>query len=122
MFQRRKQPPINASLRDTEHHGFQIGFIVVIIGVVLVLSGARHVTAIDTVDGSSATEKELVKAFSSGGLKFPSKEPPPPPPPNFDDPAATAQALEEWARQKENPETPTWKVRVDTSAKTPCPT
>ena len=111
------QPPLNPALRDLEHRDFWPGFIATLIGLILAFCGARHLTGVDTVDGGSAWETQLIKAFAFDGLQFASKLESPPPPPG-DDP----EAFERWARQNQNAEPPTWKVRVDTAAKTPCPT
>jgi len=116
-MQRVPQPPISPAARDAERHDFWPGFIVALIGVILTCCGARHLTNVDTVDGDTARETELVKAFTFDGLQYPDQVAPPPPP-RGDDP----EALERWARQNRNREAPTWKVRVDTAAKTPCPT
>jgi hypothetical protein len=114
MFRRVAQPPVNPAMRDAERHDFWTGFVLAVVGFVLLLCGARHLTGVETVQGGTAWETQLVKAFSSGGLRFPEQVAPPPPPKDAD-PAA----LERWARQ--NPP-PTWKVRVDAGATTPCPT
>ena len=111
------QPPVNPALRDTERHDFWGGFVAVLIGIILVFCGARHLTAIDTVDGGNASEAQLVKAFTFDGLQYADKMAPPPPP-KGDDP----EALARWARQSREAAAPTWKVRVDTAAATPCPT
>ena len=116
------QPPVNPALRDPERHEFWPGFIAVLIGVMLVFAGARHLTRVDTVDGSTATGNQLIKAFSFGGLQYASELAPPAPPKPVDDPIADAEALDRWAKLQANASPPTWKVRVDTSAKTPCPT
>ena len=87
----------------------------------LLFCGARHATNVDTVDGGTASEIQLVKAFAFSGLQYPSQIAAPPPP-RLDDPAASAEALDRWAKQQVNAVPPAWKVRVDTSAKTPCPT
>ena|ERR1035437_2624187 len=121
MFKRVPQPPMNPALRDVERHDFWPGFIAVIIGVVLAFCGARHLTGVDTVEGSTAWEAQLVKAFSSGGLQYADKLALPPPP-KLDDSIAAAEALDRWARQQANATPPKWKVRVDLGAKTPCPT
>ena len=76
--------------------------------------GARHLTGVDTVEGDTAWETQLMKAFSSGGLQFADQVAPPPPPKGGD-----AEALARWAKQSAPP---AWKVRVDAGAKTPCPT
>ena len=111
------QPPLNPGVRDVERHNFWPGFVVVLIGLILAFCGARRLTGIETVDGGNARETQLIKAFAFDGLQFASKLEPPPPPPG-DDP----EAFEQWVRQNQNAEPPTWKVRVDTAAKTPCPT
>jgi hypothetical protein len=121
MFRRLPQPPVNPAARDPEHPDFWPGFLTAVIGLVLVFCGARHLTGVETVDGSTAWETQLIKAYSSGGLKFPDLAPAPPPPPKPGDLAAAA-ALERWAKQSASAEPPTWKVRVDAEAKTPCPT
>ncbi len=64
------QPPLNPALRDTEHHDFWAGFVAALIGVILVFCGARHMTAVDTVDGGNATEAQLIKAFTFDGLQY----------------------------------------------------
>jgi hypothetical protein len=114
-FRRVAQPRINPAGRDVERHTFWPGFAAALVGLGLVGFGARHLTAIETVDGGKAQEVQLMKAYASGGLQFP-KAPPPPPDPG--DPAA----LERWVQQYANAAAPTWKVRVDTAATTPCPT
>jgi hypothetical protein len=115
------QPPVNPALRDLERHGFWPGFVAVAVGVVLTFWGVRHLTSLGTATGNTASEIQLVKAFSSGGLQY-ANELAPPPPPNLPDPAAQAEALDRWAKQLANAATPTWKVRVDTAAAAPCPT
>lgn len=120
-MKRVSQPPVNPALRDVEHHDFWPGFIAALIGAVLVFCGGRHLTNVDTADGSTAWETQLVKAFSSGGLQY-ADQLAPPPPPKLDDPAAAAEALDRWAKQLASATPPKWKVRVDTAAKTPCPT
>ncbi len=115
------QPPINPAMRNVERHGFWPGCAAVAVGVVLVFCGVRHLTALGTVTGDSATEIQLVKAFSSSGLQYAS-EWKPPPPPNLADPTAQAEALDRWAKQQANAMPPTWKIRVDTAAAAPCPT
>ena len=115
------QPPVNPALRDVERHDFWPGFVVVVAGVVLAFCGARHLTGVDTVAGNTATEIQLAKAFSSGGLQY-ANELAPPTPPKLTDPAAEAEALDRWAKQQASATAPTWKVRVDTAAAAPCPT
>jgi hypothetical protein len=114
MIRRVPQPPLNPALRGREQHDFWAGFVVVLIGLLLVVCGAKHLTAVETSDGGTASETQLVKALSFGGLQFP-EQVAPPPPPRSGDPAALVQ----WAQK--NP-APKWKVRVDTAAAAPCPT
>jgi len=117
------QPPINPAARPLETREFWPGFIAAVIGLVLAYSGARHFTKIETVDGGTASEIELVRAYAFGGLQFGSKVAPPPPPrPIPDNPAATAEAMYRWEQQRAEFKPPTWKVRVDTAAAAPCPT
>ncbi len=111
------QPPLNPASRDVERHDFWPGLVVVLIGAIVLFCGARRATIIDTVDGGSASEPQLIMAFAFDGLQYADRMAPPPPP-KGDDP----DALERWARDTRKAEAPTWKVRVDTSARTPCPT
>jgi hypothetical protein len=120
-MKRISQPPINPALRDVERHDFWPGFVAVVAGVVLAFCGVRHLTGVDTVAGNTATEIQVVKAFSSGGLQY-ADQLAPPAPPKLTDPAAEAEALDRWAKQQANATAPTWKIRVDTAAATPCPT
>jgi hypothetical protein len=115
------QPPVNPALRDVEHHNFWPGFVAVAAGVVLAFCGVRHLTGVGTVKGNTASEVQLVKAFSSSGLQYAS-EWTAPPPPRLSDPAAEAEALDRWAKEQANAKPPTWKIRVDTAAAAPCPT
>jgi len=121
MFKRVPQPPINPASRAPEHHDFWPGFIAALAGAIVVFCGARHLTNVDTADGGTAWETQLVKAFSSGGVQYASQVKPPEPP-KLDDPAAEAEALDRWSKQQASWQPPTWKIRVDTSATTPCPT
>ncbi len=120
MFQRRPQPPVNPALRALERHSFWPGLIGAVVAVVLLFLGARHLTGIETTDGGTAWETQLVKAYSSSGLKFPEAAPPPPPV-RTGDPFADATALERWQRTA-HAAPPDWKVRIDLSAAAPCPT
>ncbi len=120
MFRRIPQPPVNPALRRTERHGFWPGLIVAGVAAVLLFCGARHITGIETADGGNAWETQLVKAYSSSGLKFPELAQPPPPP-RSGDPLTDAAALERWQRTA-HAAPPEWKVRVDTAAAAPCPT
>jgi hypothetical protein len=124
MPKRIKQPPIQPALRDSEHHDFWPGFICALIGVVVLFCGARHLTAVDTTDGNSAWEHQLVKAFSSGGIQYVDRTARP----LHRDPFAPPDALAapppvtlEPAGDGE-PTGPRWKIKVNLGASTPCPT
>jgi hypothetical protein len=119
MFQRVAQPPINPTARDPERRDFWPGFVLALIGALVIFVGAKHLTDVDTTDGDSARETQLVKAFSSGGLELVDTVPPPGPA-VFDDPARAAAAIEQWERSSARPAR--LKFRVNTGASTPCPT
>jgi hypothetical protein len=121
MFKRVPQPPVDPALRAREGHDFWRGFVVALIGAVVAFCGARHLTNVDTVDGGTAWETQLVKAFSCGGLQHPDQVAPPPPP-RLDGVANPGEALDRWAKQQVHVQPPTWKIRVDAGAKSPCPT
>ena len=116
------QPPVNPATRDVERHDFWPGFVAVVAGGFLTFCGVRHLTGVDTVAGDTASEIQLIKAFSSSGLQYADQLAPPPPPPKLENAAAEAEALDRWAKQQANATPPTWKVRVDTAAAAPCPT
>jgi hypothetical protein len=120
MLRRVPQPKIDPARRSPERHDFWPGFLVAVVAAVLVWQGASRVTAIETVDKEPARETQLIKAFSSGGLKY--EKPSDAPPPQLDDPAMAAEALERWAREQEAKLSMGPVVRVDTGASTPCPT
>ena len=117
MFKRVPQPPVDPARRNPERHEFWTGFAVGAVGFVLLVCGARHLTGVETTDGGTAWETQLVKAFSAGGLQFPQNVAPRPPPKDAD-PATLAR----WDKERSQLATPTWKVRVDTAAAAPCPT
>jgi len=121
MLNRVPQPPVNRALRAREGRDFWPGIVVVLAGAALVLCGARHLTIVGTVDGNTARETQLVKAFSTGGLQYPDQVGPPPPP-KLDGLANPGEALDRWAKQRAAFKPPTWKLRVDAGATTPCPT
>lgn len=108
-------------MRAQEHHDFWPGFIAALAGVAVAFCGVRHLTNVDTVDGSTAWETQLIKAFSSGGVQYADQQAPPPPP-DFSAAANPAEALDRWAKQQATVQPPTWKVRVEVGAQTPCPT
>ena len=121
MFKRVPQPPVNRSLRAREGHDFWSGAVVALAGAVILFCGARHLTNVDTVEDGTAWESQLVKAFSTGGLQY-AADVAPPPPPRLDNVANPGEALDRWAKAKAAFRPPTWKVRVNASAQTPCPT
>ena len=113
------QPQVNPALRDTERHDFWPGFILALIAGVLLLCGAGHVTGVETQDGNSAWEFQLVRAFTSGGLEF--TEPgPPPDPSSFSNPDEAAAAMDRAARAEAL--TLGARYRVNIGAADPCPT
>ena len=115
------QPPINPLQRDPERHDFWLGFILALIGAVVVYCGLGHLTGLETTDGDSARESQLVKAFSSGGLVFSDLAAPPQLGADTD-PTVAAEAMERWERTAAKTGAARWKVRVNTGASTPCPT
>jgi hypothetical protein len=113
------QPPVNPASRSRESHEFWPGFAAALAGLALLFCGARHATGVDTVDGGTAWETQLIQGFSAGAIQYADRLPPPPPP-NLAGAANPAEVLDRWTKARATP--PTWKIRVDTSAKTPCPT
>jgi hypothetical protein len=123
MLRRVPQPPINPALRSPERHDFWTGIILAVIALAILVSGARHLTKVDTTNENAASETDLMRAFATSGIKYASQMNTAPPPPPVDaDPAKAAEALERWAKTHAKDTEPTWKIRVDTEAKTPCPT
>jgi hypothetical protein len=115
------QPPVNPAARAQERHDFWPGLVVAIAGAAVLFCGARHLTSVDTADGNSAWETQLMKAFSTGGMQYASEQPPPPPP-NLEGVANPSEALDRWAKQQANAQPLSWKIRVDLGAKAACPT
>ncbi len=113
------QPPVNPLLRATERHDFWTGFILSIIALVVLFSGVRRVTGLETQEGGSASELQLIRAFTSGGLHF-AQPSPPPNPASFEDPAAAAEAMDRASRVATLPLRARYKV--NTIAADPCPT
>jgi hypothetical protein len=121
MRNRPQQPAINPALRSREVHDFWPPFVGALAGLAVLVSGALHLTSVDTTDGDSATEAQLVKAFASSGLQYASRQPAPRPP-NLEGVANPGEVLDRWAREQANRQPPTWKIRVDLGAKAACPT
>jgi len=113
------QPPIDAQRRDPEHHDFWPGFTVGLMALVLLFSGARHATGLQTEADEPAWETQLTKAFARGGLQFQEARV------RFDpatlaDPGQAAAAMDRAARVADLPLRE--RYRVNTSAADPCPT
>ena len=119
MPDRIEQPPIWPALRESERHDFWPGFVGALAGLIILLAGVRHLTGVETTDGNSAWETQLIKAFSSGGLEYrhlvarpvqtgPDNLPGLLPPPESSDGRLISG--------------PRWQVRVNLEARSPCPT
>jgi len=119
MLRRIPQPPINLSVRGAERHDFWAGFVLGIIGLVVLLCGTQHLTDVDTVEGNTAWESQLIKAFASGGLEYVDLAAPPDPS-AWDDPVTAAAALAQMERS--SGKGARMKLRVNTGAANPCPT
>ena len=113
------QPPVNPLLRNTEQRDFWPGAVVAAIALILLFCGARHLTSVETLDGGSAWEAQLVQAFARGGLQFQNASLNLGPA-TFADPAAAAAAMDKAARVADLPLRA--RYRVNTSAVDPCPT
>ena len=122
MFVRVAQPPVDPARRNPERHEFWTGFVLVLIAALCLIAGSQHVTDVGSVGGDNATEYQLIRAFSSGGLQYPSQAAAWAPPKPTEDPEATAAALDRWARDQGSSSRHRWQVRVDLGARTPCPT
>jgi hypothetical protein len=122
MRNRVQQPPIQPAARDKEHHDFWPGFICGLVGLIVLFVGAFHITGVETTDGNSASEPQLIKAFSSGGIQYAdlTVRPPirggPDSPPGMFVPPPPEPADESFAPG------PRWRVKVNLGANTPCPT
>ena len=102
------QPPINRLARDPERRDFGPGLVLTLIGVLVALCGARHLTGVETLEGNTAWETQLIRAFTVGGLQFP-------------DPAPSPLLLEAPGAGPP-PAAALLPPRVNTGANTPCPT
>jgi len=112
---------MDPALRDVEWHSMWPGLVLAVAGLVLLVCGALHSTTLGTVDEGVAQETQLVMAMTSGGIKYASHVKPPAPP-KLEGLANPAEAMRQWNRQLAEFKPPTWKIRVDTAARTPCPT
>lgn len=110
---------MNPLRRDPERHDFWLGGFLSIVAGFSVICGALHRTEVDTTDGNSAREFQLVKSFTCGGLKAEAAVKPPDPA-LYSDPATLAEALERMAREEAR--SPRLKYRVNVGAAAPCPT
>jgi len=119
MRNRVAQPPINPFARDTERHEFWPGFVLALVGLVVMVCGVRHLTNLETLNGDTAWETQLVKAFSTGGLQYGGSAALPRPDdlmnPTIPRPPSPLSGRSAPADGRS-------KVRVNTEAKTPCPT
>jgi hypothetical protein len=113
------QPPVNPLLRNTERHDFWPAAIITAVALALLVVGISRSTNVETVDGGSATESQLVKAFARGGLQFLAASAPIDPA-AFADPDAAAAAMDQAARVTDLPLRN--RYRVNTDAADPCPT
>jgi hypothetical protein len=118
-MQRRAQPDVQRFSRNLEQRDGWAALVLVLVSVTLLVCGARHLTAVSTTEGDGATEVQLVKAFSSGGLHS-SNPAAMPDPAILNDPTRAAAAFEKLQRRDRKLDKLTY--RVDTSASTPCPT
>ena len=119
MARRIKQPPIVASARASEAREPWAGLAVGILALTLGLCGVTHMTEVNTLTGSGASERQLIKAFSSGGLRY-SDAMAMPDPSVLNDPVRSAVAFERLQQRKHHG--PRITYRVDAGATTPCPT
>lgn len=119
MARRIPQPQVIARLRPTEAHGGWLGLMVILIAAALLTTGAQHWTQVNTTDGNSAKEAQLVKAFTCGGLQAKTAVTMPDLS-QYDDPAQAAAALDRMARERAH----SFPIRyqVNTGAADPCPT
>jgi len=113
------QPPISAATRDPERHSFWTGAVIAAAAVLLLVCGAGRPTSLETAEGDTATEQQLVKSFAYGALRL-APPPSPPDPARYEDPAEAAAAMEKFARDEQ--ERPKIKYVVHTSVVDPCPT
>jgi hypothetical protein len=119
MPRRVAQPPIDRSKRELERREPWTGLGLGLVSLVVLFCGATHTTDVATESGGNASEVQLVKAFSSGGLHY-SQPYALPAPSVLNDPtkaAAAFQRLQERDRKLDK-----IKYTVDVGAKTPCPT
>lgn len=91
-----------------------------LIACVLFFAGAKHTTRVASDGDDNATETQLVKAFTAGGLHA-SPSVAVPDLASYADPSEAAAALERMARQKEEATFPI-RYKVVLGAADPCPT
>jgi hypothetical protein len=113
------QPPIRPRQRGTEDRDFWPAFIVVVVAILLLYTGANHQTRLETLDGHAASATQLIQAFATGGLIF--EQPAiPSDPALFDDPILAAAEMDRAAEIADLPLRD--RYRVNTGAVDPCPT
>lgn len=119
LVKRVPQPPVNAALRDPEHHDFWRGLGFILVAAVCVVMGMVRPTKVETTDGELATSFQLTKGFARGGIVV-QEAVTAPNPAVYSDPQAMAEALKKMARERAT--SPRLKYRVNTGAVDPCPT
>jgi len=113
------QPPVDPVKRDREEHDIWPALAVAVLALLLLFNGTRQPTTLETVEGESASEFQLIQAFGRGGLQFEratfSFDPV-----MFDDPQRIAAEMDRAAQRAERPLRE--RYRVNTGAVDPCPT
>ena len=113
-----EQPAQAQASRDVGSRGFWPGFVLIALGLVLGVWGIARLTKAETVDGGKASERQLTKAFTSGGLQ-PVE---PKLPPGVSDPSLAPGLPPDAQPPPPKTKTAKHKFRVNTGATTPCPT
>ncbi len=113
------QPPIQPALRDAEAHEFWPGFIGALAGLIVLVVGARHITAVETTDGDIAYETQLIRAFSSGGIQYLDRTARPMPRDSFGPPGMVPPPEPPRGEPLAGPR---WVIKVNLGAKKGCPT
>ncbi len=113
------QPRINPSARSAETRDWWSGLALICVALLFLVCGVTHITGIDTLGGTSASEWQLMKAFSNGGLRY-SDALAVRDPSILNDPVRSIPSFEQ--RQQHPRNLPRLTYRVDAGATTPCPT
>jgi hypothetical protein len=113
-----EQPAQTQASRNVGGRGFGPGFVLIVLGLALGVWGIARLTKAETVDGGKASERQLTKAFTSGGL-----EPvEPKPPPGVQDPSLPPWLPPDVRPPPPKAKTPKHKFRVNTGATAACKT